>query len=107
MLRRILTNQQEKLLKEERRWLGDLRVALARFDVAPEDQVTLDQSIGQLDELFLLVVVGEFNAGKSLLINALLGEPVLEEGVRPRPLASTCSSMALPLSRRWSTRPLT
>ncbi|MDO8588714.1 MAG: dynamin family protein, partial [Armatimonadota bacterium] len=36
-----------------------------------------------LDELFLLVVVGEFNAGKSAFINALLGKPVLAEGVTP------------------------
>ena len=83
MLRRILTNQQEELLAEERHWLSDLRVALARFDVAPDDQDTLDRSISQLDELFLLVVVGEFNAGKSAFINALLGQPVLEEGVTP------------------------
>ena len=83
MLRRILSSQQEEILSEERRWLSDLRVALARFDVAVEDQATLDQSIGQLDELFLLVVVGEFNSGKSAFINALLGQPVLEEGVTP------------------------
>jgi small GTP-binding protein len=83
MLRRILSNQQEELLADERRWLSDLRVGLARFDVTPEDQATLDHSIRQLDELFLLVVVGEFNAGKSAFINALLGQPVLEEGVTP------------------------
>ncbi len=83
MLRRILTNQQEELLTDERRWLSDLRVALARFEVTPDDQTTLDRSIRQLDELFLLVVVGEFNAGKSAFINALLGQPVLEEGVTP------------------------
>jgi small GTP-binding protein len=51
--------------------------------VAPDDQDTLHRSISQLDELFLLVVVGEFNAGKSAFINALLGQPVLEEGVTP------------------------
>jgi small GTP-binding protein len=83
MLRRILTHQQDELLANERRWLSDLRVALARFDVTPADQATLDRSIDQLDELFLLVVVGEFNAGKSAFINALLGQPVLQEGVTP------------------------
>jgi small GTP-binding protein len=83
MLRRILSNKQEEYLSEERRWLGDLRVALARFDVTAEDQSTLERSIRQLDELFLLVVVGEFNSGKSAFINALLGESVLEEGVTP------------------------
>jgi small GTP-binding protein len=44
---------------------------------------TLQQAVLQLDELFLLVVVGEFNAGKSALVNALLGEKVLAEGVTP------------------------
>jgi small GTP-binding protein len=36
-----------------------------------------------LDELFLLVIVGEFNAGKSAFINALLGQALLTEGVTP------------------------
>ena len=83
MLRQILTKQQDEILTEERRQLSQLRVVLARFDVAPEDQATLERSIRQLDELFVLVVVGEFNAGKSAFINALLGQPVLEEGVTP------------------------
>ncbi|MBZ0268117.1 dynamin family protein, partial [bacterium] len=36
-----------------------------------------------LDEIFLLVVVGEYNAGKSTLINCLLGDTVLEVGDLP------------------------
>src|SRR6185295_19394942 len=42
-----------------------------------------------LDELFLLVVVGEFNSGKSAFINALLGAHVLREGVTPTTAAIT------------------
>lgn len=80
---RILTDKQEKLLNEERHLLGDLRVAVVQFGIATDDQETLAQSIQQLDELFLLVVVGEFNAGKSAFINALLGQKVLKEGVTP------------------------
>lgn len=80
---RILTEQQENLVSEERNLLGELRVALVKFDAVKEDQETLAQSIRQLDELFLLVVVGEFNAGKSAFINALLGEKTLGEGVTP------------------------
>src|SRR5262245_5612562 len=60
-----------------------MRALLARLDATPEDQATLTSSIDQLDEFFLLVVVGEFNAGKSAFINALIGEPALEEGVTP------------------------
>lgn len=43
----------------------------------------MGDTIKQLDELFLLVVVGEFNSGKSAFINALLGDNYLEEGVTP------------------------
>jgi small GTP-binding protein len=36
-----------------------------------------------LGELFLLVIVGEFNSGKSAFINAMLGAEISEEGVTP------------------------
>lgn len=79
----ILNKGQEALLKDERQLLNDLRVALVQFGASREDQDTLAESIQQLDELFLLVVVGEFNAGKSAFINALLGQKLLKEGVTP------------------------
>jgi small GTP-binding protein len=83
--RRMLTERQEALLEQERRALLALRDALQRFgvDVAPGDARTLDETIAHLDELFLLVIAGEFNSGKSSVINALLGERVLPEGVTP------------------------
>jgi len=83
VLARILTSQQDRILADERRVLGELVAALARLEITSEDQETLQRSVRQLDELFLLVVVGEFNAGKSAFINALLGRSVLEEGVTP------------------------
>jgi small GTP-binding protein len=83
MLRRILDTRQDELLAENRRLVAELQTALARFDAAEEDQATLERSARQLDELFLLVIAGEFNAGKSAFINALLGDRVLEEGVTP------------------------
>jgi small GTP-binding protein len=83
MLTKILTPSQDELLKEERRVLARLRTALVKFDASPEHQVALERSIEQLDELFLLVIVGEFNAGKSAFINALLGSKVVPEGVTP------------------------
>ncbi len=83
MLSRILNEQQEKLLAKERKFLRALHVALTDLEVAAEDRATFEASIQQLDELFLLVVVGEFNAGKSVCINTLVGEVVLEEGVTP------------------------
>ena len=82
-LEQILDEAQHELLVEERKVLGEVRETLAASDAAGEDLKTLSDSIAQLDELFLLVVVGEFNAGKSALINALLGESLLDEGVTP------------------------
>ncbi|HVN54951.1 MAG TPA: dynamin family protein [Anaerolineaceae bacterium] len=79
----ILDSQQEAILHEERKALNDLRVALVQFGASPEDADTLGDSIAQLDELFLLVIVGEFNSGKSSFINALLGQRLLAEGVTP------------------------
>jgi small GTP-binding protein len=70
-------------LRDTRALLAALKDALARFGASAGDQATLDASVQQLDELFLLVVVGEFNAGKSAFINALLGTSVLREGVTP------------------------
>ncbi|HRV92320.1 MAG TPA: dynamin family protein [Anaerolineae bacterium] len=83
MLKAILTTEQEDLLKRERQWLTDLQVVLAQLGATKDDQTTLNRSIQQLDELFLLVIVGEFNAGKSAFINALLGHNLLKEGVTP------------------------
>lgn len=79
----LLSPTHHSLLKQERQILADLRVSLVRFDATEEDQKTLSESIRQLDEFFLLVIVGEFNAGKSVLINALLGQNLLKEGVTP------------------------
>ena len=80
---RVLTEKADELLTAARRVLADLRVELATVPATSDDAATLAESIRQLDELFLLVVVGEFNAGKSAFINALLGSRVLEEGVTP------------------------
>ncbi|MDW8327069.1 MAG: dynamin family protein [Anaerolineales bacterium] len=79
----LLRDDQAQLLREEKDALADIRLALAELDVPREALATLQKAILQLDELFLIVVVGEFNAGKSTLINALLGEKVMVEGVTP------------------------
>lgn len=80
---RILNQAQEELLTRERNLLNDLQMILVSFGAEKTDLETLRQSIRQMDDLFLLVIVGEFNAGKSSFINALLGEHLLKEGVTP------------------------
>src|SRR5688572_12029058 len=83
MLGRILDGRWQRLLADERALLLDLSGVLARLDLAGDDRETFERSVRQLDELFLLVVVGEFNAGKSAFVNALVGADVLAEGVTP------------------------
>lgn len=80
----ILDAHQEELLKLTRNTLGQLRDVLADSSATSEDRAALAESLRQLDELFLLVIAGEFNSGKSSFINALLGQPgLLAEGVTP------------------------
>src|SRR5512141_2443414 len=83
MRQSVLTDEQARFLREEKETLSEIRLALAGLDVPRETLATLQDAILQLDELFLIVVVGEFNAGKSALVNALLGEKVLQEGATP------------------------
>ncbi|HEX9386272.1 MAG TPA: dynamin family protein [Anaerolineales bacterium] len=83
MRQSMLTDEQARFLREEKETLSEIRLALTEIDVPREALGTLQDAILQLDELFLLVVVGEFNAGKSALVNALLGEKVLPEGATP------------------------
>ena len=83
MLEPILNAEQKELLEAERSLLAEVRAGLERCEISAGDLSALADSVNQLDELFLLVVVGEFNAGKSALINALLGCAVLAEGVTP------------------------
>ncbi len=83
MRKPILSARQREWLSEVEQQLVNLRAALARHHGTPEDEAVVSDSIRHLKELFLLVVVGEFNSGKSAFINALLGDVILEEGVVP------------------------
>jgi small GTP-binding protein len=82
-MRHVLNPALQDELDHGRTLLAEVRDALRRFEATEADRGSMDASIRQLDELFLLVVVGEFNAGKSAFINALVGSTVVEEGVTP------------------------
>lgn len=83
MREHLLTNDQLLFLQHEKKTLNESLRTLTDLKLPSELTDTLQQAILQLDEFFLLVAVGEFNAGKSALINALLGAKVLKEGVTP------------------------
>jgi small GTP-binding protein len=85
----LLSAEQARLRSELRAALTDLDAAIASVGATPEDRRLVADAIRGLDSLFLLVVVGEFNAGKSALLNTLLGARVLAEGVTPTTAAIT------------------
>jgi small GTP-binding protein len=71
------------LVALERRLVLQVRDVLARSDGARADLERLASLVNEMDELFLLVVVGEYNSGKSTFINALLGDEVFAMGDLP------------------------
>ncbi|HKH82257.1 MAG TPA: dynamin family protein [Gemmatimonadales bacterium] len=83
--RGILSRREQEVRVREQELLQRLATALERFgsDVSGEDLRRFQEARDQLNGLFLLVIAGEFNSGKSSFINALLGERVLPEGVTP------------------------
>jgi predicted GTPase len=83
MQQKLLSNNQYLFIQKEKQLLQDSLLQLTDLNLSAESISTLQYAITQLDELFLLVIVGEFNAGKSAIINALLGVPALKEGVTP------------------------
>jgi small GTP-binding protein len=79
----LLTRRQAELVALERALVLRVRDQLARADGARDDLERLARLVTEMDELFLLVVAGEYNAGKSTFINALLGDEVFAMGDLP------------------------
>jgi small GTP-binding protein len=80
---RILDERRAALVNRERALLERFIGFLKDFGAPSEDLELVRQALSDLEELFLLVIVGEFNSGKSAFINALLGAEISEEGVTP------------------------
>lgn len=81
----VLEGPLAELREREIRLLHDIGDVLARLSPEGEvDRGRLRDVAEDLRTLFLMVVVvGEFNAGKSTFINALLGDDLLPTGITP------------------------
>ncbi|WIA37083.1 hypothetical protein OEZ86_014055 [Tetradesmus obliquus] len=82
-LRRLLNASKESMIAEERKLLQQVAALLEEVAPQMDELPLLRDAITNLDDVFLVVVVGEFNSGKSTVINALLGEKFLADGILP------------------------
>src|ERR687896_1128417 len=80
---RILDERREALVERERALLERFIGFLKDFGAPSEDAELVRRALSDIEELFLLVIVGEFNSGKSAFINALLDAEIAKEGVTP------------------------
>ena len=78
----LFSSLSERHVEVVRKHLLNLHSAMCRLKDG-RDEATTKRAILSLDELFLLCVVGEFNSGKSSLINRLVGEDVVRVGPTP------------------------
>lgn len=78
-----LSNEQKKIFDDVRNTLTEVLAVASRSDVSEKDIETLQNTLKTLEDKFLVVIVGEFNSGKSTFINALLNTDILETGVTP------------------------
>ena len=79
----VLTRQQAEFIADERRLVLRARDVLSNADGPRADVERLAKLLTEMDELFLLVIAGEYNAGKSTFVNALLGDEVFAMGDLP------------------------
>ncbi|XP_047152297.1 probable transmembrane GTPase FZO-like, chloroplastic [Vigna umbellata] len=78
-----LEDREKQLIETEKLVLNEAVEVIKKAAPLMEEVSLLNDAVSQIDEPFLLVIVGEFNSGKSTVINALLGERYLKEGVVP------------------------
>lgn len=71
------------VVKEESELLSQLYNTVLALDPECEDLNVIKDTLSGIDDLFMVVVVGEFNSGKSTLINSLLGGNFLKTGILP------------------------
>lgn len=77
------SKKQKETTQKVRDVLTELLACASSANMPSEQIDMLKETLQALEDSFLVVVVGEFNAGKSSFINALLNTDKLEEGVTP------------------------
>ncbi|KAF8086674.1 hypothetical protein N665_0615s0022 [Sinapis alba] len=78
-----LEDKQKQIIEMEKSVLRETIEIIHKAAPLMEEVSLLVDAVSRIDEPFLMVIVGEFNSGKSTVINALLGKRYLKEGVVP------------------------
>jgi len=78
-----LSEATRSLVSKERQQLSELHALILELDASEEELDSLKTALKDLDGIFMVVISGEYNAGKSSLVNALLAQKVMAEGVTP------------------------
>ena len=79
----FLTKKQHNVISEEKSLLSSNSIFLSSINSDKSDLILLKDTLTQLDEMFLLVIAGEYNSGKTAFINSLLGDSFLKTGITP------------------------
>lgn len=79
----LLQPSHSTIIHDEQKMLSSLMTCLHSIDAPKDDIDLLADTRMRIDDLFLIVVVGEFNAGKSTFINGLIGSNLMKSGVLP------------------------
>uniref|UniRef100_A0A6M2EJ57 G domain-containing protein n=1 Tax=Populus davidiana TaxID=266767 RepID=A0A6M2EJ57_9ROSI len=78
-----LEDREKQLIEKERSILLEAIDVIQKASPLTGELSLFIDAVSQIDEPFLLAIVGEFNSGKSTVINALLGKRYLNEVVVP------------------------
>eukprot|EP00268_Persea_americana_P058683 TRINITY_DN7126_c0_g1_i7.p1 TRINITY_DN7126_c0_g1~~TRINITY_DN7126_c0_g1_i7.p1 ORF type:complete len:845 (-),score=168.11 TRINITY_DN7126_c0_g1_i7:738-3128(-) len=78
-----IEDKEKQFIEVEKLVLLEAIAVIRKAAPLMEEVSLLVDAVSRLDDPFLLVIVGEFNSGKSTVINALLGRRYLKEGVIP------------------------
>ena len=79
----FLTKKQRNIIADEKLLLSSNSIFLSSINADKVDLNLLKDTLAQLDEMFLVVIAGEYNSGKTAFINALLGNSFLKTGITP------------------------
>jgi len=80
---KFLTKNQRNIIAAEKLLLSSNLIFLSSINSDKVDLNLLKDTLAQLDEIFLVVVAGEYNSGKTAFINTLLGDSFLKIGITP------------------------